>query len=235
MNADGTNVRRLTTNSHDDFGARWAPSKRGVEVTEASVVIPNASALKPATAQEVTARARGAVVRIKTDLGSGSGFIIDPSGLILTANHVIRDAKDITVTLDDKRSFKGRVLGRDIVRDLAALKIDTSNLPTLELGDVSQVSLGSWAVVVAYPLDSVEIVITQLVTSAIRTDPGRNILWVQTDRKVNLGNSGGPLLDLQGQVIGVVSAVRENSAFAISANTVKLYLDRLKAGQVIAN
>jgi Tol biopolymer transport system component len=235
MDPDGGNVTRPTSNEAFDWAPRWAPRKRGVEVSETSVVIPNASALKPMTVQEITVKVRSAVVLIRTELGTGSGFIIDPNGFILTANHVIRDAREITVSLDDGRSFEGTVKGRDMVRDLALVKIEANNLPTLKLGDVGQVPLGSGAVVVGYSLASAQIVITEVKTSAVSSDAGRNILWVRLDRDVNPGNSGGPLFNLQGQVIGVISELREGVAFAISANTVKLYLERLKAGEVIAS
>ena len=91
-----------------------------------------------------------------------------------------------------------------------------------------------------FPLGSSELTITRGLVSAIKSDTGRNILWIQTDSAINPGNSGGPLLNLQGQVIGVVSAKFvgvsiEGIGFAISVNTVNLYLDRLKAGDVIKN
>ena len=153
MDADGTNVRRLTSNSAIDASARWAPRKRGLEVTEESVVVPDASALsRTTTVQGLTATARAAVVRIETDLGSGSGFIIDPDGLILTANHVITDAEDLTVFMDDGTSYSATVRGRDLVRDLAVLEIQASDLPTLEIGDLSQLSQGQQVVVLGYPL-----------------------------------------------------------------------------------
>lgn len=238
MNADGTNVRRLTTNTSDDFSARWAPPKRGAEVSEATVVIPNASALKPTSPQEVTAKSRAAVVRIRTDLGSGPGFILESNGLVLTNNHVISDAKEITVFLEDGRSFKAAVQGRDLVRDLAVVKIEASGLPTVELGDVSQLQLGSNVVVLGYPLGLTGLTLTTGRASGVKYVPSLNTGMVQTDSTINPGNSGGPLLNFQGQVVGVITfKIRgaEGFGLAISANTVKLYLDRLKAGQVIAN
>lgn len=87
MERDGSDITRLTTNSAKDYSPQWVPRKRGVEVTAASVIIPDASKLKDMTAQEVTSQAHPAVVRIETDLGSGSGFIIESGGLIMTNNH----------------------------------------------------------------------------------------------------------------------------------------------------
>ena len=239
MNRDGTNQTPLTDNLEDDTAPSWAPRKGGVEVSEESVVIPNSSALLPMTPQDVTAN-DDAVVRIETDLGSGSGIIFDPGGFILTNNHVITDASEITVFLVDGTSHTGTVQGRDLVRDLAVVKIEASGLPTLEIGDISQVSLGQQVLVLGFPLGSENIIVTSGLLSSTDVDSGRNILWLQTDSAINPGNSGGPLLNLQGQVIGVVTAKFvdvsiENVGFAISANTVKLHLDRLKAGEIIAN
>ena len=238
MDADGTNVTRITSNSVTDSSARWAPRKQGLEVSEASLIIPNSSNLADMSVQEVTAGARSAVVRIETNLGSGSGFVIDSEGLILTNNHVVSDASEITVFLGDGASFKGTVQGRDLTRDLAVLRIETGGLPALQLGDLSQVGLGQQAVVLGYPLGAETLNITSGFVSAMEFDEGRNVNWVQTDSAVNPGNSGGPLLNLQGQVVGVVSSKFvaisiEGVAFAISANTVELYLDRLIAGEVI--
>jgi len=238
MERDGSNVTRLTTNSANDYLPRWVPRKRGVEVTEASVIIPNTSTLKAMTTQEVTAQTRRAVVRLKTDLGSGSGFIIDPSGLILTNNHMVSDAEEITVYLEDGTSYTGTVEARDLVRDLALVKIEATELPYLELGDLSEVGLGQQVIVLGYPLGAENVSVTSGLVSTIDFDSGRNITWVQTDSAINPGNSGGPMLDLRGRVIGVVSAKMigvavEGMGFAISANTVNIYLPRLMAGETI--
>ena len=213
-------------------------------MSEASVVIPRSSTLKASTVQEVTTKAGEAVVRIEVELGSGSGsasgFVVDADGLVLTNNHVIRDAVTITVYLSDGNSYEATVKGRDLVRDLAVVKIEASDLPTLELGDISNVGLGSEVVVAGFPLGADDLSISRGVVSSIRKDSGRNIIWIQTDSAINPGNSGGPMLNLQGQVIGVVSAKFvgvsiEGIGLTISTNTVKLYLDRLLAGEVISN
>ncbi|MEE8469740.1 MAG: trypsin-like peptidase domain-containing protein [Dehalococcoidia bacterium] len=234
MSADGRNVVRVTDNAASDSEPAWAPSKAGVEVTEASVIIADASALQAQTVQKVTSEARGAVVRIETDLGSGSGFIIDPNGLILTNNHVISDAEEITVFLEDGTDYSGTVQSRDLARDIAVVKIEATDLPYLEFGDLSQVALGQQVVVLGYPLGEEDVTLSSGFVSAIKFDSGRNITWVQTDSAINPGNSGGPLLNLQGQVIGVVSAklvgfAIEGVGFAISANTVNTYLPQLVA------
>ena len=240
MDSNGANQTRLTYDPAFDVDPRWAPRKRGVEVSEASIVIPNASSLNELPLGDITAKARRAVVRIETDLGFGSGFIIDSDGLILTNNHVILDAKKIMVFLEDGTEYTGTVLGRDMIRDLALIEIEAKDLHTLELGDVSRVQLGSEAIVVGYPLGLTGLTVTKGSAASVKYDAGRNIIFVQTDSTVNPGNSGGPLLNMQGQVIGVivskiVGGTIDRVGFAISANTVKLYLDRLKAGEVITN
>ena len=135
--------------------------------------------------------------------------------------------------------MSGTVQGRDLVRDLAVVKVETGGLPSLELGDLSRMNLGQQVVVLGYPLGAETVTITSGLLSTTEFDAGRNITWLQTDAAVNPGNSGGPLLNLQGQVIGVVSAklvgvAIEGVGFGISANTVKLYLDQLLAGETIA-
>ncbi|MCZ6867399.1 MAG: trypsin-like peptidase domain-containing protein, partial [Chloroflexi bacterium] len=239
MNADGSDQTRLTTTT-DAFDARpeWSPRKRGVEVSEDSIVISDASRLEDLTAQEVTAQVRGAVVRVETNLGSGSGFIIDSNGLIVTNNHVISDATEITIFLEDGTSFEGSVLGRDLVHDLAVVQIDATDLPTMSLGDLSQLPLASEVIVAGYPLGVTDLTITTGLVSSIKDDLGRNIIWVQTDAAVNPGNSGGPILNLRGEVVGIVTAkfvdiTIEGVGFAISINTIKLYLEILLQGETI--
>ena len=232
---DGKNESRLTTDFSDDAWPAWAPPKRGVAVSEASVVITGASALIPQTPQDAADNARAAVVRIETDTASGSGFVIDPSGFILTSNHSIVDTDQATVYMEDGTSFIATVHGRDMVRDLALLKVRATDLPTLELGDLSQVPVG--APLLSLGLLAGGATTTEATLVSTEMDSGRNTLWIRTDLPVGPGISGGPLLSLQGQVIGVLTSgpAEPGSGFAISANTVKLYLDRLKAGEVIFN
>ena len=148
INVNGTNMTRLTENSALEYFPHWLPRKKGVAVTEASVIIPNlTSTAEEMTAQQITSLARVAVVKIKTDIGSGSGFIIGADGHILTNNHVVRDAEEITVYLEDGSDYEGTVLARDMVHDLALVKIDESGLPTLEIANLSGVDLGEQVIV----------------------------------------------------------------------------------------
>ena len=240
-----SNITRLTDNLANDVSPRWAPRKRGIDVTEDSVVIPGASTLQASTTQAVSAGAQPAVVRIRTTEGSGSGFIIGSTGLILTNNHVISGADTIIVWLDgdDPSTAGGRlatVVGADLLRDLAVLQIDSVGLPVLELGDLSGVDSGDQIVVMGFPGGSTVIVLTTGDVTKTEFDPGRNVLWLETNADIAVGSSGGPLLNLQGQVVGVVTAKSvtvglEDVGFAISANTVRIYLVRLQAGEVISN
>ena len=160
MGQNGRHVTRLTDNDAFDGWPSWAPRKRGLEVSENSVIIPNASSLEATPVQDLVARVAGAVVRIETDLGSGSGFIIDADGLVLTANHLVSDTTEINVYLTDGSMHVAAVQGRDLVRDLAVLKIEAGSLPWLTLGDVSRVALGSDVLAAGYPLNSTELTIT---------------------------------------------------------------------------
>ncbi len=238
MDKDGSNIVRLTKNSDNDWEPVWAPRKAGIEVTEASIAVAAANNLETMTAKEVAEATREAIVRIETDLGSGSGFLISDDGYILTNNHVVSDAEEITVYLEDGTDYEAEVIGRDLVRDIAVIKIDAEDLPYLEFGDPIEVALGESVVVLGYPLGDEDVSITSGIVSKVDFDDGRNISWIQTDSAVNPGNSGGPMLNMQGQVVGVVAAKMvgvsvEGIGFAISANTVNTYLSRLMDGEII--
>jgi Tol biopolymer transport system component/PKD repeat protein len=236
--ADGSNITRLTNNTADDYGPLWLPRKAGVAISPASVIIPQTGKYSQMTAQQVTDMASGAVVRLKTDLATGSGFLISSDGLILTANHMVTDAKEITVYLSDGKSYTATVKARDLVHDLALIKIGATGLPYLQIGDSIGIGLGQQVIVLGYPLGNENLTVTSGLVSSIDYDNGRNITWVQTDSAINPGNSGGPMLDLQGNVIGIVTAKLiglsiENVGFAISVSTIDLYLAMLESGQNI--
>ena len=188
------------------------------------------------TVQEASRRVSAAVVRIDTRLGAASGFIIDPGGLILTNNHVVVDAEEITVFIEDGTRYTGTVQGRDLVRDLAVIKIEASDLPAVGFGDVSSVSLGSGVLAIGYPLGNSGLTLTRGSVSGIKFNPGSNIIYIQTDATMNEGGSGAPLFNLQGEVIGVVTnVIFDDFGLAISVNTIRLYLDRLVEGEVITS
>ncbi len=167
----------------------------------------------------------------------GSGFIIDPSGLIVTNNHVIANADQITVTLSDNTALQARVVGRDPVSDLALLKIDAAKpLPAAIWGDSTKARVGDWVLAIGNPFG-----LGGTVTSGIISATARDIHsgpyddFLQTDASINRGNSGGPMFDLAGQVIGINTAIYSPSGgsigigFAVPSAFARPIIDQLKA------
>jgi S1-C subfamily serine protease len=241
MDADGENVTQVTDNDFDDFAPVWSIPKAGVPYSAGALTFTDVARPDDRAVAEVTAAVRGAVVRVlRDDGGSGSGFIIDASGLIVTNNHVVVDAEGLTVVLDDGTELEGTVVGRDLVRDLAVVRVasDDGPLPVLRIATMDGPQLGDTVLVIGYPLGSTTLNITRGIASAFEFNLGKNRGLVQTDAAVNPGNSGGPLVNLRGEVIGVVSAKLvgtsiEGVGFAIDAETLRTYLERLSAGETI--
>jgi serine protease Do len=146
----------------------------------------------------------------EADRGVGSGFIIDSNGLILTNAHVVEGATTIYVTLTDKREFKAKLLGMDKRTDVAVVKIEARDLPKLPLGDSSKVRVGEWVLAIGSPF-GLENTVTAGIVSAKSRDTGDYLPFIQTDVAVNPGNSGGPLLNTAGQVIGINSQIFSRS------------------------
>ncbi|HTS20978.1 MAG TPA: DegQ family serine endoprotease [Casimicrobiaceae bacterium] len=144
--------------------------------------------------------------------GLGSGFIVSPDGVILTNAHVVDNAKEVTVKLTDRREFKAKVVGKDDQSDVAVLKIDATNLPTVHLGDSSRVKVGEWVVAIGAPFGFENSVTAGIVSAKARSLPGGGYVpFLQTDVAVNPGNSGGPLFDLDGDVVGINSQIYSRS------------------------
>jgi serine protease Do len=140
--------------------------------------------------------------------GQGSGFIVSADGVILTNAHVVDGAKEVDVKLTDKREFRAKVLGADPQSDVAVLKIDARNLPTVKLGDPRSVHVGQWVVAIGSPFGFDNTVTAGIVSAKSRTLPDESYVpFIQTDVAVNPGNSGGPLFDLDGEVIGINSQI----------------------------
>jgi serine protease Do len=164
----------------------------------------------------------------------GSGFIIDKAGYIVTNNHVIENADQIKVKLADEREFEAELVGRDPNTDLALIQIkDASNLVPLELGDSDALSVGSWVVAVGSPFG-----LEQTVTAGIVSAKGRTLGsgpyddFIQTDASINPGNSGGPLLNMNGEVVGINTAIVANGqgiGFAIPVNMARGIVNQLQA------
>ncbi|SIT38258.1 putative periplasmic serine endoprotease DegP-like [Paraburkholderia piptadeniae] len=171
--------------------------------------------------------------------GVGSGFILSQDGYVMTNAHVIDDADTIYVTLTDKREFKAKLIGVDDRTDVAVVKINAANLPTVPIGDSNKVRVGEWVVAIGSPF-GLENTVTAGIVSAKGRDTGDYLPFIQTDVAVNPGNSGGPLINMQGEVIGINSQIYSRTggfmgiSFAIPIDEAMRVADQLKAsGKVV--
>lgn len=140
--------------------------------------------------------------------GEGSGFIVSSDGMILTNAHVVRDASDVTVKLTDRREFRAKVLGIDPATDVAVLRVEARNLPVVRLGDPAQSQVGDWVLAIGSPFGFENSVTAGIVSAKGRSLPGESYVpFIQTDAAVNPGNSGGPLFNMAGEVIGINSQI----------------------------
>jgi S1-C subfamily serine protease len=163
----------------------------------------------------------------RMERGTGSGFILSQTGEILTNAHVVADTDTVQVTLKDGRTFEGRVAGVDSVTDLAVVKINASKLPIVKLGNSQNLIPGQWAIAIGNPLGLDNTVTLGIISATDRTSaqvgvPDKRVSFIQTDAPINPGNSGGPLLNAQGEVIGVNTAIRADAqglGFAIPIET----------------
>jgi serine protease Do len=180
--------------------------------------------------------------RVEPQEASGSGFIVTKDGYILTNNHVVADADRVTVTLDDQRVFKAKVIGRDPTTDVAVIKIEATDLPVVSLGDDNAAKVGEWVLAIGNPLG-----LRETVTAGILSAKGRDGVdlrgllpskygvsdFLQTDAAINPGNSGGPLVDGHGDVIGINSAIASPTGyysgygFAIPITLAKSVMDEI--------
>ncbi|KQQ40497.1 serine peptidase [Duganella sp. Leaf126] len=138
--------------------------------------------------------------------GVGSGFILSADGYVMTNAHVVDGADEVFVTLTDKREFKAKVLGADARTDVAVLKIDGANLPFLQMGDSDKIRVGQWVIAIGSPFN-LENTVTAGIISAKQRDTGDYLALIQSDVAVNPGNSGGPLINMRGEVIGINSQI----------------------------
>lgn len=173
--------------------------------------------------------------------GIGSGFIVSPDGLILTNAHVVADAQEVAVKLTDRREFKAKVLGTDPQTDIALLRIDAKDLPTVKLGTSGNVRVGEWVVAIGSPYGFENTVTSGIVSAKSRALPdGTYVPFIQTDVAVNPGNSGGPLFNMKGEVIGINSQIYSRSggyqglSFAIPIDVAVKVKDQLvQRGKVV--
>ncbi len=237
----------LLTGCVNGFGLRGAPPKaERTRISDAPPSLP----LKPASnlIVEAVEKVGPAVVRIDTvkrlvnplgsilgggpaiqqQQGQGSGFITRSDGVLLTNAHVVEGSSEVHVTLPDGRSFNGKVLGSDPLTDVAVVKVVASRLPVASLGDSAKVRPGEWAIAIGNPLGLDNTVTAGIISAIQRTNAvgeGQRVPYLQTDAAVNPGNSGGPLINERGEVIGINTAIRQapgaGLSFAIPINTAR--------------
>ncbi|WP_437177295.1 DegQ family serine endoprotease [Collimonas arenae] len=165
--------------------------------------------------------------------GVGSGFVISADGYVMTNAHVIDGASEVYVTLTDKREFKAKVIGADTRSDVALLKIDGANLPRLVMGDSDKIKAGEWVLAIGSPF-GLENTVTAGIISAKARDTGDYLPLIQTDVAVNPGNSGGPLINMRGEVVGINSQIYSRSggfmgiSFAVPIDEAMRVSDQLK-------
>jgi len=173
----------------------------------------------------------------RVENGTGSGFILDANGTIVTNAHVVEGADEVTVTFKDGRELRGEVVGEDPLTDVAVIKVNASNLPTVTVGNSDVLRPGEWAIAIGNPLGLDNTVTAGIISATGRTSaqirvPDKRVQFIQTDAAINPGNSGGPLLNERGEVIGVNTAIIGNAqglGFAIPINQARAIANELVA------
>jgi serine protease Do len=173
--------------------------------------------------------------------GAGSGFIVSPDGYILTNTHVVAEAETVTVRLTDRREFQAKVIGADERTDVAVIKISATNLPIVRLGDPARIKPGQWVLAIGSPFGFENSVTAGIISATSRSLPSDNYVpFIQTDVAVNPGNSGGPLFNMEGEVIGINSQIFSRTggfmglSFAIPIDVARNVEEQLiKTGRVV--
>lgn len=231
--------------SFADMVTKLQPAVVNISTTQRITVQPQQNPFQGTPFEGMFGRGQsGPVTRQAESLGSG--FLISADGYIVTNNHVVtagtRGAvvESITVTLTDRKEYKARLVGRDAQSDLAVLKIEGTGLPFVRLGDSNQARVGDWVVAIGSPFGLGGSVTAGIVSALHRSTVGGAFdRFIQTDASINRGNSGGPLFDLSGNVIGINSQILSPTGgnvgigFAIPSTEAKPILDRLMKGQTI--
>ncbi len=201
------------------FAALHGASRRAGVVLSIAFLSMSGAALLPRAAVAQTAvlpdftvlveKVGPAVVNIRTSergrpTGEGSGFIISADGYVMTNAHVVAGSTEVLVSLPDKREFKAKIVGADERTDVALVKVEAAGLPTVKTGDVSKLKVGEWVLAIGSPF-GLENTVTAGIVSAKQRETGQDVSFIQTDVAVNPGNSGGPLISLRGEVVGINS------------------------------
>ena len=212
-------------------GPRSAPLQPGRNVIVQAVERVGPSVVRIDTVKRVSnplGSLFGAGPTTQKQAGQGSGFITRSDGLIFTNAHVVEGADKVAVTLPDGRSFNGRVLGGDPLTDVAVVRVVAEKLPVAPLGNSNDLKPGEWAIAIGNPLGLNNTVTAGIISAVDRTNAvgeGQRVPYIQTDAAVNPGNSGGPLINAAGQVIGINTAIRQapgaGLSFAIPINLAK--------------
>ncbi|KWF95454.1 peptidase [Burkholderia diffusa] len=206
------------------------------EVTQMGIQLPAGIAPSNPLAPFLARR----VIGNREELSLGSGFIVSSDGYVLTNRHVVGDASVVDVKLTDKREFKGRVIGSDVLSDVALVKIDVDHLPVVVFGDPDNTQVGDWVMAIGSPYGFSNTVTAGIVSAKSRSLAGETYIpFIQTDVPINPGNSGGPLFNLNGQVIGINSMIYSKTggyqglSFAIPIDVALDVKDQLlKTGKV---
>jgi len=229
--------------------SKVTPSIVNVEVTSRSKDDEDASAQNPAFQGLPPGFAQffgngGQMQRQKPQIehGVGSGVIISPDGYIITNNHVVDGATRINVTMDDRRTFAGRVIGTDKLTDLAVIKIDANNLPAIKWGDSTKLQPGETVLAFGSPFGSLRFSVTRGIVSALNRanpfndDARKPGAFIQTDAAINPGNSGGALVDVYGQLVGINTfIISNNGSFAGAGFAIPSQIAQATAQQIIAH
>ena len=226
-----------TTTSVAPTQAGQSPNAQLVSLTQSQAIVRVVSLVQPSVVTITSTGISGVSPFSVPSTGAGSGFIVSSDGLILTNNHVVMDSNSLTVTLDDSRELAATVVATDATHDLALVKVKATGLTPVTLGDSASIEVGQLAIAIGSPLGTFTDSVTQGIVSGLNRDISigdRSSQFsedlkglIQTDAAINPGNSGGPLLDVNGSVVGIITASASSAqdmGFAIPINQAKVMI-----------